>query len=321
MVLEVENSMIIEESIHSDKGDTFAVEVGEDADQFHASETIFGGMRVKSDQVNVKLNESLHEGVMEAIQIKGGGRITVEGDVHGDIAVDHPAADLDVRGNVHGDITVKEGRRVKCRQSIHGNVRIKNATTKVGLGTVYDDLYAEESGNVYYDRVFGDKNVKERTPRQKGTGVDESSEIKSKSKEHSNSIYNEDFSDIESDKLVVWIASSIADVQSSVRDIWLTDRAYESIDIPKVLAEIDTFQKAERLNNHNSTVNFTDKQIKEIKNADQLTKTGSKETIREIIEHLADESYDELHEATVGFENSRGNSENHGDKKSSFKDT
>lgn len=310
MTLVVEDSKDINESVHSDRDDKFAIEAKDGALRVCISEPVFGGVVAKSDQVTMKLRDDLYDGSNGAIHMKCGGRITVDGNVHGDIIVNHPKADVDVRGNLHGDVTVKKGRHIRCRQAIHGDVEVRDPSTKVRLGTVYDDLYAENSVKVSYKKVFGSKNIKEkrRREKEKRTHRDVKTKKRHKKSEPSNVIYDKDFSSIESDKLAVWITASIADVESTLKDVWLTDKAYQNVNLPKLLREVDTVQKAKKLDTYNNTVNFTDKQIKEIENANEATRDSPEETIQDIIEHLAEESYDKLHKAIVEFERGKHSS-------------
>lgn len=314
-MLIVKDSKNVSGSVHSDRSDDYAIQVNQGAQRLKVEESVFGGILVKSDRAKVRLGENVFEKDRgDAIRMENGGELRVSGNVHGDIVIDHPDAEVKVRGNVHGDINIKKGKRVACRDSIHGSVTIKDSTARVRIGNVYEDLSAETSDNLSFGKVYGSKNVrntqskkrrenKNRTDRKISTRKKERRKNRAK-----DGIYSKDLSSIESDKLAVWITASIANVQSTVKDVWLTDKAYQNMNLAKLLTKVDTVKKAKKLNTYNSTVNFTDKQIQQMENADQLTRESSERTIQDIIEHLAEESYDELHNAILEFERKQNNS-------------
>lgn len=329
MVLIVEDSDDVSGSVHSNRSDDYAIRVKEGARRLTVEESVFGGIKVESDRARVRLCENIFENDRgDAIRIENGGELNITGNVHGNIVVDHPDAEVKVRGNVHGDINVKQGRRVSCRNSIHGNVTIEDSNARVRLGTIYDNLSAETSDSLSCRKVYGNRDIRSKNTRKKKrkkkrmTDREIRSKKRRKKSKPTDQIYDKDLSSIESDKLAVWITASIANVQSTVKDVWLTDRAYQNMNLAKLLNKVDTVKKAKKLNTYNSTVNFTDKQIQQMENADQLTGETSERTIQDIIEHLADESYDELHNAILEFERKQNDSNEGGsDEKIEDKET
>lgn len=309
MVLVVEDSDNVSGSVHSDESGEYGIRVKEGTRRLTVGGSVFSGILVESGTAEVCIGKNIFRNDREeAIRIESGGKLTVSAHVHGNIVVDHPDAELEVGGDVYGDINVKQGRRVWCKNSIYENVTIEDSNARVRLGTIHENLSAETSDNLSFTKVYGNVDI-----RSKNTGEEKSEnkrrtdrEIRNKKSNLMNptddQIYDIDLSRIGSDKLAVWITASIANVQSNVKDVWLTERAYQNINLAKLLDKVDTVEEAKKLSTHNSTVNFTDKQIQQMENADQLTGETSERTIKDVIEHLDGTSYDELHNAIIEFE-------------------
>jgi len=168
MVLVVEDSKRVSGSVHSDRSDTYAIRVDQGARRLNVEESVFGGILLQSDRAKVRLHKNIFGNDQDdAIRMKNGGELNITGNIHGNIVVNHPDAEVNVRGTVNGDINVKKGRRVSCRNSIHGNVTIEDSNVRVRLGTVYDDLFAETSDNMSCKKLYGNKKIHSKNTRNK----------------------------------------------------------------------------------------------------------------------------------------------------------
>lgn len=331
MVRNVDESTRISSSLSSSfgSGEDLALKIESGVDSVIVEESVYGRVVSKSSNVRINIYGGVHADRSVALQIQSANYVKVSESVYGTIDIRDPNAtvkilesvfeeggqgraimirkadSVKIQESVYGDVVIRGNADVKITGSVHGSIIVQNPGAKVNASKVFDDIEAPFSDQVDCREVFGRKKIENQNNKAHSNSNTDSAPIKRKNESNKETIeaYTQDYSNIESEKLAIWIMANVADIETRIEDVWLTDGAYPNFDLVKTLREIDTWNKANMLNQRNATVNFTDEHLSKIKDIQRDSEPNNQQrTVQKIAQHLSDEEYENPLQAEIAFE-------------------